>query len=591
MTPAPARLGLLFALTLAVPAAFTVAWAWLLHGGVVARALATERQASEQALATAARALDAELHSTAAQLDLVLLLAEERRVVAPFAAVPTTSVSTRVPSIAEQAAGSQLAAGDIAAALPFFAHAAADGSLSPEGWLRYADLHARTDRHSADHLLDQALQQHHATFCGPVPFALLAELRRAAWADAATTDREPAMQRLLREVPRVPAAAVEAVAAELIAAIPAFAHDAPLRHLRAAATAALHLRGGPAPDTLSLGPDGSVLVPLADSRLGVVPSVEVKECRARAIAAAARAEPSVQVLATPTLVADAPGRAMPVLAEHWMAPPIATPTSTLLTFAAHASLTLAILTLVVGNLLLWRLTRRELALVRLRADFVDIVSHELRTPLTALSLKSEMLALGDVPAARVPHYLLALHGDVRRLADQVERILDFGRLQKGAALRRDVLPARAVLARGLRAGRAALRLVAQQLTVEVPRSLPTVRGDVDVLSRALRNLLENAAKYAPPGSTVAVRAFADNHELVIEIADRGPGVPPVERRGIFQPFVRGSTATASTPGSGLGLALVAAAAKVHDGSVEVRQRDGGGSVFTLRLPLHGEAAS
>jgi two-component system sensor histidine kinase KdpD len=221
----------------------------------------------------------------------------------------------------------------------------------------------------------------------------------------------------------------------------------------------------------------------------------------------------------------------------------------------------------------------------MRSDFVDLVSHELRTPLTALSLKAEMLAGGDVPLERVPHYLKALHGDVRRLDQQVERILDFGRLEQGAKLRRETVPARTVLAHGLRAGRSCLRLVHQQLELDAPRSLPNLVGDVEVLARALRNLLENATKYAPAGSTVGLRAFADGRTLVVEVADRGPGVPAAERAAIFEPFVRSSTAPSGTPGSGLGLALVAAPAKAHGGRCAVREREGGGAVFTLSLPI------
>jgi two-component system, OmpR family, sensor histidine kinase KdpD len=148
-----------------------------------------------------------------------------------------------------------------------------------------------------------------------------------------------------------------------------------------------------------------------------------------------------------------------------------------------------------------------------------------------------------------------------------------------------------VLARGLRAGRPSLRLVQQTLEIDAPRALPPLCGDVEVLGRALRNLLENAAKYAPPGSTVSVRAFAQGQRLTVEVADRGPGVPAGERSTIFQPFVRGRTADGGTPGSGLGLALVAAAAKAHGGRIEVSDRPGGGSVFTLVLPVQQEAAS
>lgn len=592
MTPAPARLGLYFALTLALPVVFAGTWAWLLPGGVVARARAGEQRAAELALAAAADGLTDELRTVAGQLPVQLQLDDERRIVAPFR--PLAAAESAPIAIAEAAAGSRLAAGDVAGAMPFFAHAAGEHRLSPEGWLAYANARAATDAGAARALLADARREHAGAACGGIPFALLVQLAEARWPAAATSAarRDELREDLLTHADDVPAEAFAVVADELTTAMPELARDGRLAALRVAAATTLLHRRHPAPRVVAAGPDRSVLVPMAADRLAVVPAGTAAAARERAFARARADQPTIVVSAADGAdTADASTLAVPALGETWNARDGTTPTSALLRVLAHTSLGLAVLTLVAGNLLLWRSTRRELALVRLRSDFVDVVSHELRTPLAALSIEAEMLAAGDVPAARVPHYLQALRADVRRLVDQVERILDFGRLEKGAGLRRERLPARAVLARGLRAGRPALRLVDQQLTVQAPRTLPAVVGDVDVLARALRNLLENAAKYAPPGSTVAVRAFADRGEVVIEVADRGPGVPAAERAAVFQPFVRGRDASPGTPGSGLGLALVAAAAKVHAGRVEVSTRDGGGAVFTLRLPAAKGAAS
>jgi signal transduction histidine kinase len=593
---APSRLGMAFALTLALPAAFAGTWAWLAHGGAIERALASERATAEQCLATALQTLQQELQAAAAQTAFALELGPERRVTGPFAGRPRADGMLAV-GIAEQAAGARLAAGDRDGALPFFAHAANDGSLTTDGVLAYADLLAARDLAEGRRFLAEAMARHGGALCGNLPFPLLAALREATWLQ----HNPPREEQRLQELGAAMFAAARCVAAESVPvvvdamkeALPALCNDPRVHELTAAAAAAVQLRGVPAPASARPGRDGSVLVPLEDNCLGVLPGSTTGRLHSKVFADAARLYPSVALAA----IADgtaATGPTLPVdaLGEIWVALPAATPTSTLLLQAGRASLGLAIATLVLGNLGLWRLTRRELALARMRADFVDLVSHELRTPLTALSLKAEMLAGGDVPLERVPQYLTALHGDVRRLGQQVERILDFGRLEQGAKLRRETVPARTVLAHGLRAGRSCLRLVHQQLELDAPRSLPNLVADVEVLARALRNLLENATKYAPPGSTVGLRAFADGRALVVEVADRGPGVPAAERAAIFEPFVRSSTAPASTPGSGLGLALVAAAAKAHGGRVDVREREGGGAVFTLWLPIaSGQVAS
>ena len=592
VSPAAAHHRLLLALTLAVPAAFAAAWVWLLPGGVVAEAAASEQRDRDQALAAAVTACTAALHAAATEHPVALQLDASRRIVGPFATPQGEPDAARL-SIAEQAAGARLTAGDLAGALPLFAHAAGDGSLSPEGSLHYASLLAAHDGAAARRELARATTQHATAQCGGMPFGLLAALTAASW--PATPDDATPEQQKARVLELVPAATAAAVP-PLLDAIRKHFPDVPsatLEALRAAADAAITHRDTPGAAALpSPGRHGSVLVPRDDGRLAALPAVEVARVRDLAFAATAPAHPDVALHAVAT---DAPADAstidVPALGVTWAATPAHNAVSSLLRVAAHTSLGLAVLTLVAGNLLLWRLTRRELALVRLRTDFVDVVSHELRTPLTALSLKAEMLAAGDVPAARVQHYLQTLHGDVRRLAEQVDRILDFGRLDRSGTIRREPLPGRTVLARGLRAGRPALRLVGQQVEVDAARTLPTVHGDVDVLARALRNLLENAAKYAPAGSCVTVRAFARDGELVIEVADRGPGVPASERDRIFQPFVRGAAVPGNTAGSGIGLALVAAAARLHAGRVEVQARDGGGAVFTLRLPGTREEAS
>ncbi|HEX5052640.1 MAG TPA: HAMP domain-containing sensor histidine kinase [Planctomycetota bacterium] len=581
------HLGRAFALTLALPAAFGGTWAWLVHGGAIERALASERLQAEQAVARAADQLQADLVHAAGEPSRQLELDAARVVVGPFEHAPARAAAAPSVGLAEQAANARVVAGDAESATPFFARAAANGDLTAEGWLGYVDTLAPTDPEAASEQLAKARSLHRATWCGNLPFLLLAALREAAWAGhvAGWPRRDVLADEVFAAARTAPADVVPVVADELLAAWPELREDERLEDLSATAAVAVQLAGRAAPTTMQAGPGRSALVPIATG-LAVVPARTCATLAARARETAARLHrPWTVVPIDDPAASPAPSLPVPALAETWTAVPSTALTSTLLTYGARLSLGLAIATLVLGNLLLWRLTRREHALVRLRSDFVDIVSHELRTPLAALSLKAEMLAAGDVPAGRLPHYLQGLHADVRRLNEQVARILDFGRLEQGAPLRRERIPARGLLARAVRAGRPALRLVQQQLDVDAERDLPAILGDVEVLGRALRNLLENAAKYAPPGSTVELRAYASGRHLLVEVADRGPGVPAAERRSVFQPFVRSSAAPAGVPGSGLGLALVAAAADAHGGSVEVAERSGGGAVFTIVLPI------
>jgi two-component system OmpR family sensor kinase len=118
---------------------------------------------------------------------------------------------------------------------------------------------------------------------------------------------------------------------------------------------------------------------------------------------------------------------------------------------------------------------------------------------------------------------------------------------------------------------------------QAPWPLPNVQGDPDLLMLAIHNLLENALKFSHPGDTLELRAFEDGADIVIEVADTGPGIPEDEQPHVWDELFRGE-AGRGIPGSGLGLALVRAIAERHNGRASLRSRFGQGTVFSLRLP-------
>jgi two-component system, OmpR family, sensor kinase len=111
-----------------------------------------------------------------------------------------------------------------------------------------------------------------------------------------------------------------------------------------------------------------------------------------------------------------------------------------------------------------------------------------------------------------------------------------------------------------------------------------VSGDAKLLRRMLRNLLENAQRHG--GQEVSLTLSRDQSGFVIDVADRGPGVPPAEREAIFEPFYRSSQASERHGGVGLGLALVRSIARQHGGRVQCLAHDGGGARFVVYLPDH-----
>ena len=126
----------------------------------------------------------------------------------------------------------------------------------------------------------------------------------------------------------------------------------------------------------------------------------------------------------------------------------------------------------------------------------------------------------------------------------------------------------------------------RQITLILPNApwpLPDVEGDPDLLLLAIHNLLDNAVKFTSPGDTIEVRAFDDRSDIVIEVADTGPGIPVTEIDRVWEELYRGEQAR-SVPGSGLGLPLVRAIIEKHGGNVGLRSRPDQGTVFSVHLP-------
>jgi signal transduction histidine kinase len=211
--------------------------------------------------------------------------------------------------------------------------------------------------------------------------------------------------------------------------------------------------------------------------------------------------------------------------------------------------------------------------------FVADVSHELRTPVTALVHEAAELTEGiDALQPGVRRVVELLDGDVRRLRDLVEELLELSRLD-AAGGSAELELGEVDLPRFLDA------IVGQRLPgamVQVPSGL-RVRTDRRRLERIVANLVDNAWTHAG-GRSVTVHAALDGSDLVLEVADRGPGVRPDELERIFDRFTKSDSARAGG-GSGLGLAIVREHARVLQASVTAHNRDEGGLVVRVRVPV------
>ena len=229
---------------------------------------------------------------------------------------------------------------------------------------------------------------------------------------------------------------------------------------------------------------------------------------------------------------------------------------------------------------------RQHELQQTKNDVISLVSHEMRTPLTAIQGMTELLAAYDLEPARRRQMNLAINDEVKRLARMITEYLDITRLESGATEMR-LVPVRleSILERILILIEpiAAQRQI--QLVRHIPGDLPAVLADVDLLSRAVENLVSNAVKYSPNATIVTVSARAKKEALFIDVADQGYGIPEADLTRIFEKFYRvPRVQDADVPGTGLGLSLVREIAELHHGSVSVKSEAGRGSTFTLRIP-------
>jgi len=216
--------------------------------------------------------------------------------------------------------------------------------------------------------------------------------------------------------------------------------------------------------------------------------------------------------------------------------------------------------------------------------FLADISHELRTPLTSIQGFAQAIVEGEARGDAVAHVAEIIHREARRLVRMVEGLLQVARLESGAQTmsREEIAPARL-----LESAMAALEVQAKEAGVSFDVAgadvLPSLRGDPDKLAQLFLNVLDNAVKHSPRGTTVHVRGSRDNGAILIRVRDAGSGLPQGAQTRLFQRFYRGDNA--QRDGAGLGLAIAQAIAQAHGGSIRASNVDGGGAEFAVRLPI------
>jgi len=245
-----------------------------------------------------------------------------------------------------------------------------------------------------------------------------------------------------------------------------------------------------------------------------------------------------------------------------------------------------------GMIFAYRNVSSELALAKLKSDFVSNVSHELRTPLALIRLYAETLELGRISTAgKQQQYYEIIRKESERLTSLINNILDFSRIEAG---KKEYSFRETDVADLVRSTLESYRFEIEQNGFEfeqkIDNNLPPLTVDREAIARSLLNLVNNAVKYSAGKKYLGVHLYRRGGNVNLEVEDHGIGIPPKEQLKIFEKFYRvGDPLVHNTKGSGLGLSLVRHIVLAHGGQVAVESAPGRGSKFIIILPLQNSA--
>jgi two-component system sensor histidine kinase KdpD len=235
--------------------------------------------------------------------------------------------------------------------------------------------------------------------------------------------------------------------------------------------------------------------------------------------------------------------------------------------------------------------KRTVETERLRSALLTSISHDLKTPLAAVlgaagTLRSMSSRLSD---AEKTDLLTTIVDESERLNRFIANLLDMTKLESGAitpnATPHDL---REIVGSALR--RADKILAGHHVELVLGANLPMLALDAVLFEQALFNILDNAAKYSPLGSTIRIEAWRDTESVSLQIKDEGDGIPPDEVERIFYKFYRVQNGDQVRPGTGLGLAISRGFIEAMKGTIVAGNRsDRRGAVFTIRMPIPAEA--
>ena len=223
---------------------------------------------------------------------------------------------------------------------------------------------------------------------------------------------------------------------------------------------------------------------------------------------------------------------------------------------------------------------------RVRSEFVHTVSHDLRSPLTSVIGYAELVERAGPLNDNQRDFLNRIQDGVQHITSLINDLLDLGSVEAGIDTRREFVQLEGILTYTLDMLQGQIKSKHVIVQKDIAPALPALRANPIRLRQVLDNVVGNAIKYSHPNGEVRISIRSEGDQMILQVTDQGPGIPPADQPHIFDKFYRGTNVNSDTEGSGLGLAIVKTIVENHQGRIWVESTVGKGSSFFIVLPVY-----
>jgi PAS domain S-box-containing protein len=222
---------------------------------------------------------------------------------------------------------------------------------------------------------------------------------------------------------------------------------------------------------------------------------------------------------------------------------------------------------------------------RVRSEVIHTVSHDLRSPLTSVIGYTELVQRAGPLNEQQREFLERIQDSIQHITSLINDLLDLGSIEAGIDLRREFVQLEGILRYTLEMLHGQIHTKQIKVRTEIAPALPALRANPIRLRQVLDNVVGNAIKYSNVGGEIFISIRSEGDQVILQVTDQGPGIPPADQPHIFDKFYRGTNVDSEIEGSGLGLAIVKNIVESHQGRIWVESAVGKGSTFFIVLPV------